>query len=413
MFTVKKRIINSFKVSDNNLLGYNLESPNEEYCTNASKVLFSGWVLPRDNKEADILIEGSSITQTFVCNIQRDDVTKKILGQISPNIKCGFHIEWYHTGIFNLYFVIEDEKILVAEISITLSIEIGIVNHELHRIENSITDSTTRDELFEQLRCYLGLDDFGMLLWSMPNTAYPKMSKILPKMAKDEIQLSWTGNSGIKLLKQTTTFVRSVAYHFYKFSGDTLNNKSILDFGCGYGRIARLMYYFANSENLFGVDPWDKSIEICHSDGLEKNFFLSDYLPVNLPTGEKKFCLIYAFSVFTHLSQRATITAMETLLQHLESTGILVITIRPIEYWSMNPNLKQLGVVEQQMSLHKENGFSFLPDNRHPVDGDITYGNTSMSLNWIKETFPRVSILGIDRSLDDPMQVYVFLQQLN
>jgi SAM-dependent methyltransferase len=290
---------------------------------------------------------------------------------------------------------------------------IEMISQELYKIEDSLRDSTSRDELFEQLRCYLGLDDFGMLLWSMPNTAYPKMSKILPKMAKDEIQLSWTGNSGIKLLKQTTTCVRSIAYNFCKFSGDTLNNKSILDFGCGYGRIARLMYYFTNSENFFGVDPWDRSIEICRSDGLEKNFFLSDYLPVNLPTGDKKFFLIYAFSVFTHLSQRATITAIETLLSHLEPKGVLMITIRPLEYWSINPNAKQLGVVEQQMSLHKENGFSFLPHNRHPVDGDITYGDTSMSLNWIKETFSRVSIVGIDRSLDDPMQVYVFLRRLS
>jgi SAM-dependent methyltransferase len=413
MFTVNKKIINSSKAFDNNLFGYNLESPNQEYSTNVSKVLLSGWVLPRDKKEADILIEGNSISQTFPCDIQRDDVTKKILGQINPNIKCGFHIEWSHTGIFNIYFVVEGEKMLIAEISITLCIEIEIVNQELYRIENSIKDSTSRDELFEQLRCYLGLDDFGKLLWSIPNTAYPKISKILPKMATDEIQLSWTGSSGTKLLKQTTTFVRSVAYNFCKFSGDTLNNKLILDFGCGYGRIARLMYYFANSENLFGVVPWDRSIEICHSDGLEKNFFLSDYLPVNLPTGNKKFSLIYAFSVFTHLSKHTAITAIETLLQHLESSGVLVITIRPVEYWNLDKNARQLGVVDQQISLHQENGFSFLPHSQSAVDGDITYGDTSMSLNWIKETFPRVSIVGIDRSLDDPMQVYVFLQQLN
>jgi SAM-dependent methyltransferase len=290
---------------------------------------------------------------------------------------------------------------------------IEIVSQELQKIENSIKDSTSQDELFEQLRYCLGLDDFGQLLWSMPNATYPKISKLLPKMATEQIQLSWTGNSGITLLKQTTTCARSVAYNFCKLTGDVLNNQSILDFGCGYGRIARLMYYFVNSENLFAVDPWDKSIAICYSDGLEKNFFLSDYLPVNLPTGDKKFSLIYAFSVFTHLSQRATITAIETLLSHLEPKGVLMITIRPIEYWKINRYAKDSGKVEQQMSLHKEKGFSFLPHNRSPVDGDITYGDTSMSLNWIKETFPEVSILGIDRSLDDQMQIYVFLQLLN
>jgi SAM-dependent methyltransferase len=290
---------------------------------------------------------------------------------------------------------------------------IEMISQELYRIEDSLRDSTSRDELFEQLRCYLGLDDFGMLLWSMPNMAYPKMSKILPKMATNEVQLSWTGSAGIDLLTKTTAFVRSVAHNFCKFSGTTLDNKSILDFGCGYGRIARLMYYFTNSENFFGVDPWDRSIEICRSDGLERNFLLSDYLPVDLPTGSRKFSLIYAFSVFTHLSDRATVRSIETLLQHLESSGVLVITIRPVEYWNLDNNARQLGVVEQQMSLHKQNGFSFLPHNCHPVDGDITYGDTSMSLNWIKATFPKAEIVAVDRSLYDQFQVYVFLRRLS
>ncbi|MDT9179481.1 MAG: class I SAM-dependent methyltransferase [Limnospira sp. PMC 1238.20] len=268
MFTIIRKIINPAPVFNDVIFGYNIENPYQEYLTGVSKVFLIGWVLPKHDKKAEIVIEGNSISQTFPCNVQRDDVTKKILGQIIPNIKCGFHIEWNHIGIFNISFVVEDEKMLVAEIEITSCREIEIVSQELYRIENSIRDYTSRDQLFEELRCCLGLDDFGMLLWSMPNAAYPKMSKILPKMATNEVQLQWTGSSGTDLLKQTTSFVRSVAHNFCKFSGNTLDNKSILDFGCGYGRIARLMYYFTNSDNLFGVDPWDRSIEICRSDGL-------------------------------------------------------------------------------------------------------------------------------------------------
>jgi SAM-dependent methyltransferase len=414
MFTIIRKIINPAKVFNDVIFGYNIESPNQGYSTNVSKVFFKGWVLPRHDKKAEIVIEGNSISQTFPCDVQRDDVTKKILGQISPNIKCGFRIDWNHMGIFNISFIVEGEKMLVAKIKITSCRETEIVSQELYRIENSIRDSTSRDKLFEELRCCLGLDDFGMLLWSMPNTAYPKMSEILPKMATNEIQRSWTGSSGTDLLKKNTSFVRSVAHNFCKLYGNTLDNKSILDFGCGYGRIARLMYYFTNSDNFFGVDPWDKPIDICRSDGLpERNFLLSDYFSVDLPTGERKFALIYAFSAFTHLSKRATITAIETLLQHLDSSGLLVITIRPLEYWNIDRNAQLLRLVGQQISLHQENGFSFLPHSRPEVDGDITYGDTSMSLDWLKATFPKAEIVGVDRSLDDPFQVYVFLRSLN
>lgn len=47
------------------------------------------------------------------------------------------------------------------------------------------------------------------------------------------------------------------------------------------------------------------------------------------------------------------------------------------------------------------------------VDGDITYGDTSMSLNWIKATFPKAEIVAVDRSLYDQFQVYVFLRRLS
>jgi SAM-dependent methyltransferase len=285
---------------------------------------------------------------------------------------------------------------------------IEVVDHKLKNIENTVKDSTSQDELFESLHS-LGIEDFGLLLLSMPNAAYPKISSILPRMASEEIQRNWTGNAGVDLLKQTLSFVRSIAYYYCKYTGETLENKTILDFGCGYGRIARLMYYFTSPGNFFGVDPWDKSIEICNTDGLKKNFYLSDYLPVKLPTGDKKFSLIYAFSVFTHLSEKATRISLNTLLNHLEPNGLLVITIRPIEYWTADGNIDPENRA-RLITSHRQTGFSFLPHIRDAVDGEVTYGDTSMTLEWLKNLLPTAEIVGTDRSIIDPYQIYVFIR---
>jgi hypothetical protein len=123
MFTVIKKIINFPNKFERKIFGYNIDSPNPEYSTNVAKVFLAGWVLPRDEKEAQIVIEGSGVMETFPCDVQRDDVTKTILGEINPNIKCGFQIKWIHTGIFNISFVIEGEKMLVAEIQIQSEID--------------------------------------------------------------------------------------------------------------------------------------------------------------------------------------------------------------------------------------------------------------------------------------------------
>jgi SAM-dependent methyltransferase len=285
---------------------------------------------------------------------------------------------------------------------------IDAVHSQLRAIEADHAINS-RDGALKALRS-LGIDDFGYLLMTMPNAQFPKLSDLLPKMASEEVQQSWTGCSGETLLRQTCAFVRSLAYNYTKFTGKVLAGASILDFGCGYGRIARLMYYFVDPSNLLGVDPWDRSVQICHEDGMGTNFLQSSYLPTSLPVGNLQFDLIYAFSVFTHLSERAARISLATISRYLKTEGLLVITIRPVEYWHHDQGAQKSGMAERQVALHKEKGFAFLPHNRPAVDGDITYGDTTFTLQWLADNFPLFSVKGVDRSLEDPFQYYVFLQ---
>ncbi|MGE0800679.1 MAG: class I SAM-dependent methyltransferase [Lautropia sp.] len=256
----------------------------------------------------------------------------------------------------------------------------------------------------------LGLDDVGLLLLGMPDPRYPKLSGLLPAMASDEVQRNWTGNCGVALLKQTTSFVRLVSYNYARLTGRSLDGAKILDYGCGYGRMARLMYCFTEPANFHGVDPWDQSIELCRRAGLDTNFAVSDYLPNHLPVGDVAFDLIYAFSVFSHLSQRATLASLDTLSRYIAPSGILAITIRPIEYWNHDPHTNR----QQQRALmqtHRAEGFAFQPHNRAPIDGDITYGDTSMTLDWLARNCPAWELCATDHSIDDEYQRYVFLRR--
>lgn len=281
------------------------------------------------------------------------------------------------------------------------------VNQIVKKIEES-SEVNDRDSAFLLLR-QLGLDDFGEVLMTMPNTLYPKLSSILPIMSDDVVQKNWTGNSGLELLKQTSVFVRTMSYAFSKITGRTLDNARVLDFGCGYGRIARLMYFFTESSKVFGVDPLKESIRLCHDAKLGDNFLLSEYLPESLPVGSNEFDLIYAFSVFTHLSERATLAALRALRRYISPDGVLVITIRPIEYWyhDQHTNGAEKKILMKSHNLH---GFSFNPHNRVDVDGETTYGDTSMTVEWLSVNAPDWAFVMADRSLEDPLQRYIFLR---
>jgi SAM-dependent methyltransferase len=101
----------------------------------------------------------------------------------------------------------------------------------------------------------LPFDDFGQIMISMPSPEMPRLSAVLPAMASAEVQRNWTGSDGVALLLQTNNFVRIVAQSFQGLCGRNLSNARILDFGCGYGRILRAMYYFTDPDRLLGCDP--------------------------------------------------------------------------------------------------------------------------------------------------------------
>ena len=251
------------------------------------------------------------------------------------------------------------------------------------------------------------IDDFGIFLLNLPNPEYPRLSALLPRMAAPAVQTAWTGTSGFALLQQTATFVRLLDHNFQALTGQPLHQVPVLDFGCGWGRIIRLLYYFADPSLIYGCDPWDESIKICEADDVLGQLAISDYLPSRLPFDRREFDLIYAFSVFTHLSTRAAAAALNVLSEALSDRGVLAITIRPVEYWRHKASLsdQQRTVLEAE---HAARGFAFFPHNHAPVDGDITFGDSSMSLEYLEKNFPALHLRKFERTLADPYQLVLF-----
>ncbi len=248
----------------------------------------------------------------------------------------------------------------------------------------------------------LNLQQFGEILISLPNVRYPNISRILPRMASAEVQRNWTGNDGIALLRQTNSFVDLLSR-----TVDLKSVNRVLDFGCGYGRILRAFYYYVDPDRLYGCDPWDESIRLCREADILGHLAISDYLPTRLPF-EEKFDLTYAFSVFTHLSERATRACLTALVE--ASTGIIAITIRPPQYWDFNLSITT-ATRDHLLVEHNAGRFAFSPHTRSPIDGDITYGDSSFSIDWLKAHFSNLEVIDTRSIPGDPLQTLVLLRR--
>lgn len=280
---------------------------------------------------------------------------------------------------------------------------ISLFDDKLRDIDHKMATILPREipNLFDEIP----LDIFGQLLLDVP-AEYQNMKAYFPSMSSEASQRHWTGDCGVSLLNQSVMFIKSLVHGYARITGKSLENEIILDYGCGWGRLIRLLYKYVYYENIFAVDPWDQSIDECRKHGIKANLAISEWVPKILPF-KKRFDLIFSFSVFTHLSEKTTRIILDTLRNYISDDGVLVITIRPKEYWQVHNDRE---IISEMIKLHDEKGFAFSPLDLPPIDGDITYGDTSISLKYLYDNFPQWELAFIEYSNIDPYQVILFLK---
>ncbi len=264
------------------------------------------------------------------------------------------------------------------------------------------------DGVYDALRGF-SLRDVGELLLGVAD-AYPALRGVLPRMPPAEVQISWTGASDAVLLSQSLAFAGAVGEAFESVTGRAVSGARILDYGCGWGRIIRLMYKFSPPDRIYGCDAWQASLDLCKEYGVRGRLARCDEVPRGLPFEAVKFDLIYALSIFTHLSERTATAVSTTMRKYIAPDGLLVVTIRPPEYWSFHGQQHGGVDVARMTREHALRGFAFTPHNRAPIDGDITFGDTSMSIDYIKQNWTGWSL--VENSIDpiDPFQERVILR---
>lgn len=88
-------------------------------------------------------------------------------------------------------------------------------------------------------------------------------------------------------------------------------------------------------------------------------------------------------------------------------------TIRPEEYWSyilnnVKSHLNEKDIM-QLLADHEQKGFAFYPHKREEMEGEVTYGETSMTLDFISNNFAGLHIAGVEINKVDNLQLIVFL----
>lgn len=104
---------------------------------------------------------------------------------------------------------------------------------------------------------------------------------------------------------------------------------SLLDFGCGCGRVTR--WWRELEAEVHGSDADAGAVEWCRANLRFGRFAVNELAPP-LSYGESSFDLVYAFSVLTHLTEELQGPWMEELRRVLRPEGLLVLSTHGERY---------------------------------------------------------------------------------
>jgi SAM-dependent methyltransferase len=251
------------------------------------------------------------------------------------------------------------------------------------------------------LELFRGLDaDVWALLLTHEYDGWPRIRSLLPRVPPRALQEQYNGASGGALAAQGAAFYRRLCERYAQHGAVPLIDARVLDFGCGWGRLTRMLARDVAPDRLCACDPAQEILDRCRADGVPAQLARSEFVPERLPF-DGPFDLAFAFSVFTHLSEHAHRRCLDALHGALAPGAILVVTVRPRAYMR-----------------GADAPYAFEPhaaDPSHPQygGGEMHYGEAVVTLAYVRERWSdRFALLDVDVMLGDLFQVVLTLRRV-
>lgn len=263
-------------------------------------------------------------------------------------------------------------------------------------------------------------DDLWSLLLTKEFTGWPRIRSFLPDLPEPALQQMWNGTSGPTLAAQSVCFYRKLKASQSAHGKAPLSESRVLDFGCGWGRLTRMLGRDVEPGNLYGCDPVETILEVCRDSRVPARLARSEFLPEELPFSEK-FDLVFAFSVFTHISEAAHLASLRAIHKGLAEDGLLVVTVRPPAYIEFNPlmspAIERLG--PDYLAKLRDPRYVFVPHETdgHPQYDDaaedpMSYGETVITLPYVREKWSEMfELLDVSVLTGDMYQVALTLRR--
>lgn len=149
----------------------------------------------------------------------------------------------------------------------------------------------------------------------------------MPRFPPEELQRNTTGLSGEATLKHAFAFYEDTLEGIRRTGAALAPTWHVMDFGVGWGRVARLFMNDVPLAQIHGIDVDSEFIEVTRGLYGTNNFLVCEPFPPS-PIQSESMDLITAYSVFSHLSEEACLKWIGEFARVLRSGGYFSFTTR-------------------------------------------------------------------------------------
>ena len=173
----------------------------------------------------------------------------------------------------------------------------------------------------------------------------------MPGFPDAELQAGFVGHAGEHTIREAWKFYSLMSDRRRKYGRPLTRKSQVLDFGCGWGRYARMFLRDVPAENIWCVDSWDLALTTCEQTGVPGRRVKIDQMPPS-PLPAATFDTAFAYSVFSHLSPKAHVAWESEFARVVKPGGLVFITTQGRWFLDICRDLREHP--EKQVSLWHE-----------------------------------------------------------
>ncbi len=149
----------------------------------------------------------------------------------------------------------------------------------------------------------------------------------LPAFPPDTLHINTTGQAGANTLREAFIFYEDCSAVFAALGKPISPRARLLDFGVGWGRIARFFLRELPLDRIHGIDVTPEFIEVCKQTfGSDRFTLTTPFPPTTLGAG--MFDYVVGYSVFSHLSEEACLAWMREFHRITRPGAMIALTTR-------------------------------------------------------------------------------------